>query len=464
VDLKPQQLAALERRHLLLILDNFEQIDEGATLVNELLQTCARLSILVTSRERLHLAGESRYELGGLDYPDTLTVETAQEYPAVRLFVQSGRRARPDFALTAGNVADVAHICRQAQGMPLALILAAAWLELLSPAEIAAEIDHGLEFLAADLADLPPRQRSMMAVFDRSWRMMTPEEQAVMARLSVFRGGFTREAAEQVAGANLRVLLGLVNKSLLQRKPDTGRFTIHELLRQYAAVRRRAIDPHEEVELAHCQAFARLTGEVIAGEGYIPFVPPRIAAELDNIQRAWRFALAHALVEEIVYLARAISADNHSRGTNPSLVFHEAQQALRQRGLADTHPVMLTLRQRELAALWGLEDTRVVRNLYEAFLPVALEHGDAQTLYWTYVSQASYVPSKESLDYYQRAEQVAQEIGDEFLYHLAEAAAISYRVERGLGDETAVARITELIDYFERRDSILATTSIFTGR
>lgn len=122
---------------------------------------------------------------------------------------------------------------------------------------------------------------------------------------------------------------------------------------------------------------------------------------------------------------------------------------------------MLTLRQRELASLWGLQETGVVRDLYEAFLPVVLEHGDAQTLYWTYFSMTSYVLSKDTLALIQRAKQVAQEIGDEFLYHLAEAGAISYQVDRGLGDETTVARITELIDYLERKDSIFATTFHF---
>lgn len=133
MELKPQLLAALDRRRLLLILDNFEQVGDGAVLVNEMLQACAQLSILVTSRQRLHLAGASRYDLGGLDYPATLTVETAQDYTAVCLFIASGHRARSDFALNSDNVADVARICRQAQAVPLALVLAAAWLEAPQP-------------------------------------------------------------------------------------------------------------------------------------------------------------------------------------------------------------------------------------------------------------------------------------------------------------------------------------------
>ena len=236
--LLPQLLNTLSRQNLLLILDNFEQVVGGVTVVDRLLQTCPNLSILVTSRQRLSLVSESRYPLAGLDFPDLLTVEDALAYTAVQLFVDSGRRVRPSFELSDANIVYVIHICRLVQGMPLALILAAAWLELLTAADIAVEIEKSLGFLASELADLPPRQRSMRAVFDRSWQRLLPEEQDVLERLSIFRGGFTHDTAEQVASANLRILLSLANKSLLQRQPDRGRFALHELLRQYAAEQR----------------------------------------------------------------------------------------------------------------------------------------------------------------------------------------------------------------------------------
>ena len=114
-------------------------------------------------------------------------------------------------------------ICRLVQGMPLAILLAAAWMEMLSPAEIVAELSQGYDLLQADLRDLPDRQRSMQAVFDASWRMLDNAEREAFARLSVFRGGFTRDAAQAVAGAGLRRLMSLVQKSLLQRDP-TGRY------------------------------------------------------------------------------------------------------------------------------------------------------------------------------------------------------------------------------------------------
>ncbi|MCA9951018.1 MAG: AAA family ATPase [Anaerolineales bacterium] len=227
----PQLLTALRQHQLLLILDNFEHLLAGATMVNELLQTCPRLSILVTSRQRLNLAGENRFELGGLAFPDRLTPEDAMAYTAVQFFVANGRRIRPDFTLTESNIADIVRICQLVQGMPLGLLLSATWLEMLRPAEIAAEVENSLDFLAADLSNLPPRQRSMQAVFAHSWQQMTPGEQIILAKLSVFRGGFTREAAMAVTNANLRQLLSLVNKSLIQRQMNNGRFFMHELLR-----------------------------------------------------------------------------------------------------------------------------------------------------------------------------------------------------------------------------------------
>ena len=135
--LLPQLVNALSRQNLLLILDNFEQVIGGAAVVSRLLQSCPQLSLLVTSRQPLNLASEARFRLTGLHFPDLLTVEDALNYPAVQLFVDSGRRVRAGFQLTDANVVYVLHICRLVQGMPLALILAASWLELLTTADIA---------------------------------------------------------------------------------------------------------------------------------------------------------------------------------------------------------------------------------------------------------------------------------------------------------------------------------------
>src|SRR5690606_1463674 len=149
------------------------------------------------------------------------------------------RRVRPDFRLTPENRRDVAAICRRLGGMPLAIELAAAWLEALSIQDIAAEIDRGLDILATDFSDVPDRHRSIRAVFDTSFRLLTEAERGTLARLAVFRDGFSLEAAEAVAGtegqwgAFLQTLLGLAHKSWLSRV-ERNRYQMHELLRRYA--------------------------------------------------------------------------------------------------------------------------------------------------------------------------------------------------------------------------------------
>src|SRR5260221_166029 len=173
---------------------------------------------------------------GGMDFPEWEPPEDAAAYSAVRLFLQSAHRMQPDFALSADNISYVARICRLVQGVPLGIVLAAAWIGMLELSEIASEIERSLDFLESDLRDLPERQRSLRAVFEYSWNLMSEHERDVFMRLSVFRGGFTREAAQEVSGASLKTLMTLVNKSLLRRDPS-GRYDVHELLRQYAEAR-----------------------------------------------------------------------------------------------------------------------------------------------------------------------------------------------------------------------------------
>src|SRR5690606_20390910 len=143
-------------------------------------------------------------------------VDIAGEFAAVRLFAQCAARVRRGFRLTVDNIADVARICRQVQGLPLGIELAAAWMEALSLQEISEEIERNLDILATEQRGVPDRQRSIRAVFDTSWALLTDRERGILPMLSVFRGGFAREAAEFVAAATLRDLLGLVNKSWLQ--------------------------------------------------------------------------------------------------------------------------------------------------------------------------------------------------------------------------------------------------------
>ena len=233
---KQQLLDYLRSKQMLLVLDNLEHLLGGAGVITEILRTASEIKVLVTSRARLNIKGEHLFTVGGLTYPssDDGCGKEALHYEAVRLFLDSARRVQPHLNPTESDLAEIARICRQAQGIPLALLLASAWIEVLSPAEIAAEIEQDIDFLATDWQDVLQRQRSMRAVFDRSWRLLTGREREICQGLSVFRGGLTREAAGAVTGASLRDLKRLVERTRLHSTPE-GRYEVHELLRQYAA-------------------------------------------------------------------------------------------------------------------------------------------------------------------------------------------------------------------------------------
>lgn len=173
------------------------------------------------------------WRVPGLAFPQQQKAEAAEKYDAIQLFVERARHIRSDF-LIENDLPHVLHICQLVEGMPLALELAACWLKVLPCKAIPEAIRENLDFLNSHQRDLPARHRSIRAVIEQCWKLLLPQEQAVINCLSVFKGGFRREAAEQVANATLNTVLLLTDKSLLRLEAN-GRFHIHELVRQYAA-------------------------------------------------------------------------------------------------------------------------------------------------------------------------------------------------------------------------------------
>jgi predicted ATPase/DNA-binding XRE family transcriptional regulator len=220
-DPQTQLLAHLREKDLLLVLDNMEHLLAGVDLLVAILHAAPSVKLLVTSRERLDLQGEWVFDLQALAQPVSVT-----------LFVERAQRVQRTFTLTPANQAAVERICRLVGGMPLALELAANWVHALSCQEIAGEIERSLDFLTVTQRNLPARQRSVRATFDYSWQLLSEQERTVLRRLSVFRGGFQREAATAVAQATLPVLANLVAKSLVRRNAE-GRYDLHELVRQF---------------------------------------------------------------------------------------------------------------------------------------------------------------------------------------------------------------------------------------
>lgn len=294
-DLESQLHSYLREKHLLLLLDNFEHLIAGAETVANILAEAPEVKILVTSRKRLRLQAEWTYDVTGLPVPQNGQLALASTYAAVELFLQSARRVQPDFDPSPAELQAIIRVCKLVDGMPLALELAAAWVKTLSCQEIAIEIEQDLDLLETEMRDVPLRQRSVRAVFEHAWNDLSKAEQTAFAKLSVFRGGFSRTAAQKVTGATLRIISELVNKSLVTRD-DTGRFQIHELLRQYAAEK---LDEDEQESKAtkeqHATYFSGflkgIEESLIRGARIGPI--EEINEELDNVLLAWRWAIEH---------------------------------------------------------------------------------------------------------------------------------------------------------------------------
>ena len=293
-----QLVAYLSHKEMLLVLDNFEQLlPDGCEVLTTIMQQAAEVKLLVTSRERLALPGEWVVEVTSLPVPDADIYERSDEkideYSAVELFVQETKRLRGEFDITEGNREDVGRIVRVVGGIPLAIELAAAWTRLLSCAEIAAELAQTLDFLAGSGLRLPARHRSLRVVFEHTWARLTVREQDVLRRLSVFAGDFPHQAAQQVAGATLPLLLSLMDKSLLRRS-SSGRLEMHAIVRQYAAEKLSSLE--NETRNAHATYYLALSERAkpeLSGTQANKWLD-RLAIEQDNLRAALTWSLTHA--------------------------------------------------------------------------------------------------------------------------------------------------------------------------
>lgn len=257
IDPKKQLINHLRMKQVLLVLDNAEHLLGGVNLFSEIIESAPRVQILSTSREALNLCGEWLFEVGGLPLPQRMDDEEFEKNSAIALFLQRARQSKADFKLKDEDRAAILRICKMVEGIPLAIELSAVWTRTLSCHEIASEIEKSLDFLSMNARDLPERHRSLRAVFDHSWKLLSNDERLVLMKLSVFQGGFTREMAEQVAETGLASLLSLVSKSLIQRSGEK-RYSLHEMVRQYAFAQLSLTDEIERAYSAHLRAFVNL--------------------------------------------------------------------------------------------------------------------------------------------------------------------------------------------------------------
>lgn len=281
-------LAYLRDKEMLLLLDNIEQaLESAADLIVTLLEAAPRLHLLVTSREYLQLRWETRLPLAGLPTPPMEAVNVA-DFDAVQLFVQMGRRVRPDFTL-AGQETAVADLCRLVEGTPLSLELAAALLDVEALPQLLAQIRGSFDRLETTMRDAPARHRSLRAVFDHSWALLTAAQRTALPRLALFHDGFTPPAALAVAGASSALLAGLSAKTLV-RVAANGRCILHEVVRQYALER---LDDAPQAAADHAVYFAaqlEQAAEALRGPQQTA-VAHQLLADLANIEAAWQMAI-----------------------------------------------------------------------------------------------------------------------------------------------------------------------------
>jgi predicted ATPase/class 3 adenylate cyclase len=477
----------LAERHALLVLDNFEQVIEGAPLVAELLRSCPRLSVIATSRAALKVSGEQEYPVPGLPVPrDILALseleklnlkkedrglgaEAITQYEAVRLFIARAVSVRPDFAVTNANAPAVAGICARLHGMPLAIELAAARIKLLSPDAILTRLEHQLGVLAAGSRDLPERQQTLRGAIAWSYDLLGEGERRLLWRLAVFVGGCDLEAAESVCGpaSELGVdvldgLMSLADQSLVRAAEIDGatRFWLLDTIREFAAEQLIASGEQGEIERRHTAVYlvlAESAAPQLSGDeqrhwlGLLERDHDNIRAVLDRATTTplpgaatrvgfamWRYWQKRGHLSEARRRLDAIAREPWSRDDQV-----QRARLMEARGgvgwwIAD--PAVMVPSYEEALAIWeAIGDKREVANaLYNGSFKYALS-GTPEDI----------DPGEESLGYMNRALELFREIGDDHGVANVLWGLGNYRYFQGQADQ-GVELFIEALEAFRR--------------
>jgi predicted ATPase/DNA-binding SARP family transcriptional activator/tetratricopeptide (TPR) repeat protein len=378
---KQQLVHYLRRRHTLLILDNFEPLLAAAGLTLTLLAHAPQVTILATSRQPLQLQAELIVRVEGLALPEADDWQTAATADSVRLFAERAERASGQNLLTEENLAAIVSLCHFVNGLPLGLELIADWTRWLSLNTIAAELQSNLLQLETPARDVPARHRSLQAVFDYSWQMLSTVERQTLAQLSIFRGGFQLDAVTKIIGGEPATLFSLIDKSLVQHK-SADRYSLHELLRLFARSQLDALaldvtalrDRHA---VYYLEWLSRHTAPSFAGPN--PLSALRAAqAEAENLSRAWQWASQRPLPELLLVAVTGMSAYWYYAG-----LFQQAEAALAEAiGQAKAlvaEPAVPARYSRLLAAL----NAEQAMMLHELSRPEEMKRAAEAAVYWS---------------------------------------------------------------------------------
>jgi non-specific serine/threonine protein kinase len=380
-----------EKRQMLLVLDNFEQVVDSAPFIAELLFSSPGLKMLVTSRVSLHLSAEHEYMVPPLALPQQTEhrlppLPELMNHAAIALFVKRAQAIKPAFVLTPENALAVVEVCRRLDGLPLAIELAAARIKLLSPQAILVRLEHSLKLLTGGARDLPARQQTMRGAISWSYELLEESERRLLNRLSVFAGGMTIEAAEVVCEDDddpsvgvLDRIASLVDKSLLMHKEQAdgeSRLRMLELVREYAQDCLEQSREAEAVRARHADFYLRLAEEAqpeLLGGAKVGEWLNRLEEEHDNLRSALRWLLERD-AEKGLRLAGAARPFWERRG---HLTEGRAwlEGALRNGVGAQPQPRAKALHGAAQLA-WQQGELAAARTLYEEALRVSREAGD----------------------------------------------------------------------------------------
>nr|MBA2469024.1 tetratricopeptide repeat protein [Chloroflexia bacterium] len=316
--------AWLEPRHLLLVLDNMEQVIAAASpWLTDLLASCPRLTVLATSRIALNITGEQRYRVPPLPVPDPSATDRLDAYASIALFAQRAQAVQADFALDSGNMGTIADICTRLDGLPLAIELAAARLSVFSPVEILARLTDRLTLLTGHVRDAPPRLRSLRDAIGWSYDLLTPEERKFHARLAGFVGGFSLEAATHMAALSpvqpdtADRIAALIDQSLVERVDGASgtRFRMLETIREYGLAylaEQGQLDAARDAHAAFYQQVAVQAEDGLKGPDQVRWLR-RLDDEHGNLREAMSWLTARDRVPEAVELFSNITHFMHVR-------------------------------------------------------------------------------------------------------------------------------------------------------
>ena len=400
-----QLQTSLRERHLLLLLDNFEQVVAAATTLADMLASCPRLHVLVTSRAALHLSAEYEFAVPPLAVPDLPQLGESQDLAqvatvaTVALFLERARAVQSDFQLTRANAHTVAAICTRLEGLPLAVELAAARIKLLPPQALLRRLERRLEVLTSGAQDLPARQRTLRDTLQWSYDLLSAEEQRLFRWLSVFAGGFSLEAAAAVCNSGseppLDVLTGvasLLDKSLVQQTEQEGeepRFRMLETLCEFGLACLRTNGEAAAARRAYAEYYVELAEEA---EPYLE--GPELVRWLDRLERERENLLAvlqqaaTGRDEEVPLVLRLSSALLDLWVTR---WYPGEGRGFLQRGLARKQAAPTPLRLKALITegllMWYQRDFRELAPVAEEALALARELEDRENLIYALVLQ-----------------------------------------------------------------------------